>query len=167
MNELVSTALEHQYKMGEIFFLRGYLSSNWEVVQNCYLKRKDFNNALTDWSTQVIKAIWKFSSTLWKARCDWVHGKVNTKSKSARRRELVSLIRDELERTASHAEYTTRQLRVNVQRSLGNAKVAELEIWLDMLRNVKGEIFNLKQNENIRRTRAQPITNFFRRLEST
>ena len=167
MNELVQTTLDHQYQMGQLFFLWGYLSSNWEVIQNLYLKRKDFNDKLTDWSTNMIKAIWKFSCTLWKARYDWVHGKTGTKTKSAHRRELVALIRDELQRTASHAEYTTRQLRLNVQRSLGNAKVAELEIWLEMLRNVKGEILNTKQNENIRRTRAQPITIFFQRLEST
>ena len=96
-----------------------------------------------------------------------MHGKTGTKSTSARRRELIALLRDELDRTASHAEYTTKQLRSNVQKSIGNAKVAALEIWLEMLRNVKGEIFNKKQNENIRTTRAQPITIFFRRQEGT
>ena len=116
---------------------------------------------LTDWSTKAIQAIWKFSCTLWKARCDWVHGKIGTKSTLARRRELITLIWDELERTVSHAEYTTKQLRSNVQKSIGNTKVAALEIWLEMLRNAKSEIFNKKQNENIRTTRAQPITIFF------
>ena len=131
------------------------------------MKRKDFNDKLTDWSTKAIQAIWKFSCTLWKARCNWVHRKIETKSTSARRRELIALIRDELERTVPHAEYTTKKLRSNVQKSIGNAKVAALEIWLEILRNVKGKIFDKKQNENIRTTRAQPITNYFRRLEGT
>ena len=64
-----------------------------------------------------------------------------------------------------HAEHSTRQLRQNVRKSIGNARVAALEIWLDMLRNVKGEIYLRKSFEGISTSRAQPITNFFRRLE--
>ena len=97
MNELVQSTLDRQVKMGICFFLQGYLLAEWEVVQNLYLKRRDFNDKLADWSTPVIQAIWKFSCTLWKARCDWVHGKFGSKTKSARRRELVTLIREELD----------------------------------------------------------------------
>ena len=131
------------------------------------LKKSDYNDSITDWSTRVIRAIWKFSSSLWKARCDFVHCKESGKTSSARRKELIILIKAELERTQAHAEHSTKQLRKNVQKSLGNAQIAALEIWLNMLRNVKGEIFQRKTYEGIRQTRAQPITNFFRRLTST
>ena len=44
---------------------------------------------------------------------------------------------------------------------MGNDVVPALEVWLQMLRNVTGEVFQKKQNENIRPTRAQPITFFW------
>ena len=92
---------------------------------------------------------------------------VRLQNKISEKEGFVILIREELDRTESHAEYTTKQLRSNVMKSLGNAKVAAFEIWLEMLRNVKGEMFNKKQYENISSARAQPITNFFRGLDRT
>ena len=115
----------------------------------------------------MIKAIWSFSCAVWKARSDHIHGTFERKTASARRKELLGLIRNEIERTESHADHTTRQLRKNVEKSMGNAKTDALVIWLDMLRNVKGETFSRKKIDSIRKTRAQPITNFFRRLEGT
>ena len=79
-----------------------------------YLKKKDYNDRCTDWAAKVIKAIWTFSNTMWRARCDKVHGTFEKKSASARRKELLDLIRKELDRTENHADYTTRQLRKNV-----------------------------------------------------
>ena len=77
------------------------------------------------------------------------------------------MIQTELTRTKSHADHSTRQLRKNVQKSIGNARVEALEIWLNMLRNVKGETFLRKTHDTIRATRAQPITIFLSRLTST
>ena len=167
MFQLVNDILEHQREIGIKFFIQGFLSSNWEIAQNLYLKKNDYNDSLTDWSTRVIRAIWKFSVSIWKARCDFVHGKESGKTTSTLRKELITLIKIELERTKAHAEHSTKQLRKNVQKSIGNAQIAALEIWLSMLRNVKGEIFQRKTYEGIRQTRAQPITKFFRRLTST
>ena len=121
----------------------------------------------TDWAVRVIKAIWDFSSAMWKARCDTIHGTLEGKTKSARRKELIDQIRIELTRTENHADHTTRQLRKNIEKSMGNAKTDALVVWLDMLRNVKGETFFRKKIDSIRKTRAQPITNFFRRAEGT
>ena len=104
---------------------------------------------------------------MWKSRCDKVHGKFEKKSESARRKELLELVKKELDRTENHADHTTRQPRKNVMKSIGNAKTDALVIWLDMLRNVKGETFFRKKIDNIRKTRAQPITIFFRRLAGT
>ena len=53
------------------------------------------------------------------------------------------------------------------KKSIGNALVPALEVWLRMLRNVKGEVFQKKQYENIRPTRAQPITIFLVRRTGT
>ena len=167
MNDLVHATLEHQRKIGEKFFVQGFISSNWEIPQNLYLGKQDFNDNTTDWSTKVIRAIWKLSCSMWKARCDYIHGNKTGRSTCARRKEPVSLIQTELKRTEHHAEHTTRQLRCNMLKSLGNARIAALEIWLDMLRNVKGEIFLKKHTEGIQKTRAQPITIFFRRLAGT
>lgn len=64
MNELEQQTLNHQLKIDAIYFARGYLSSSWEVLQNLYLKRLDYNKKLTDWSTKTIKAIWNYCGFL-------------------------------------------------------------------------------------------------------
>ena len=166
-HELGSAAMTYQRKMGLEFLLRGYFSSQWEVLQNIYLGAKDFNTPATNWSTRVIRALWKFSISMWTARNDFVHGREAGKKKSVRRKELLLQIEEELVRTSAHAEYSTKQLRHNVRKSMGNALVPALEVWLRMLRNVKGEVLQKKQYENIGRTRAQPITNFFARRTGT
>ena len=104
---------------------------------------------------------------MWKARNDFVHRRETGKKNSARRKELIKQIEEELVGTSVHAEFTTNQLRMNARKSMGNALVPALEVWLRMLRNVKGEVFQKKQYENIRTTRAQPITNVLIRREGT
>ena len=83
MNELVRQTLFHQFKIDPIYFVRGYLSSNWEVLQNIYLKRDDYNDKLTDWSTKVIKANWAFSQAMWKSRCNYIHKTTSNKNQTA------------------------------------------------------------------------------------
>ena len=167
MSDVIQQIYDHQMEIGLKFFVQGFISSKWEIAQNLFLKKDDFNDSLTDWNTKLIRAIWKFSTFLWHSRCDFVHRKQSGKTKSARRKELGDLIQTELTRTKSHADHSTRQLRKNVQKSIGNARVEALEIWLNMLRNVKGETFLRKSHDTIRATRAQPITIFFSRLTST
>ena len=96
-----------------------------------------------------------------------MHGKEKGKKTSARRKEILERINVELERTAAHMEFETKKLRSNAKKSIGNALVPALEVWLRMLRNVKGEVFQKKPYENIRPTRAQPITIFLVRRTGT
>ena len=139
-HELASEVMTYQRKMGLEFLLRGYLSSQWEVIQNTYLSTKYFNTSATNWSTRIIKSLWKFSISMWKAQNDFVHGRETGKKNSARRKELIKQIEEELMRTS---------LRQNnyksIQGSMGNALVPILEVWLRILRNVKGEVFQKKQ----------------------
>lgn len=72
---------------------------------------EDILDEQTDWMARVIKSIWKYSTSMWKARCDDVHGVVDAKSGSKRRKELMQLIKMELDRTKYFGEYEIRQLR--------------------------------------------------------
>ena len=85
---------------------------------------------------------------MWKVRNDFVHRREVGKKNSVRRKELLQQIEKELVRTSAHAEYSTKQLRHNARRSMGNALVPALEVWLQMLRNVKCEVFK-KRNMKI------------------
>ena len=60
MSNLVHMTLKHQLEISHVFFLSGFLSTNWDVLQNLYLKRKDFNDRQTDWVVKIIKAIREF-----------------------------------------------------------------------------------------------------------
>ena len=153
--------------MGLEFIIRGYVSSQWEVIQNIYLGVEDYNTPATNWTTKLIKSIWNFSISMWSTRNDFVHGKTSGKKNSERRKELIRQIEEEMVRTSAHMEFTTKQLRMNVRKSIGNAMVPALEVWLRMLRNVKGEVYQKKQYDHIPQKRAQPITNFLVRRERT
>ena len=135
--------------------------------KNIYLGVEDCNSQATNWTTKLIKNIWKFSTSMWANRNDYVHGKTTGKKNSERRKELIRQIEEEMIRTSAHMEFTTNQLRLNVRKSIGNAMVPALEVWLRMLRNVQGEVYQKKQYENISQTRAQPITNFLVRRDGT
>ena len=86
---LINEIMDHQRRIGLDFLVRRYISSRWEVAQNIYLGIKDFNTPATNWTTKNIKGIWKFSTSLWKARNEFVHGKEIGKKTSARRKELL------------------------------------------------------------------------------
>ena len=47
-HELASAVMTYQRQMGLDFLLRGYFSSQWEVIQNIYLGVKDFNTPATN-----------------------------------------------------------------------------------------------------------------------
>ena len=82
------------------------------------------------------KGLWKFSTLLWKACNEFVYGKETGEKTSTRRKELLERIKVELERTAAHTEFETKQLRSNAKKSIGNALVPALEVWIRMLGNV-------------------------------
>ena len=128
MNDLVELTLIHKLEISPAFFLHGFVSTNWDLVQNMYLKKKDFNDRQTDWAVKIIKTIWEFSSPMWKARCDLIHSNLEKKTKSARRNELIEQIRKELTRTEYHADHTTQQLRENVEKSMANAQIDVLVV---------------------------------------
>ena len=129
----IKEIMDHQRCMKLEFLVRGYISSRWEVAQNIYLREKDFNTPATNWTTKIIKGIWKFFTSLWKARNEFVHGKEKGENTSARRKELLERITVALERTAAHMEFETKQLRSNAKKSIGNDLVPALEVWLRML----------------------------------
>ena len=65
---------------------------------------------------------------MWTTRNDFVHGKTSGKKSSERRKELIRQIEEEMVITLAHAEFTTKQLRKNVQKSIGNVMVPALEV---------------------------------------
>ena len=86
-----------------------------------------------------------------------MHGKETGKKTSSRRKELLERITVELERTVAHMEFETKQLQSNAKKSIGNALVPALGVWLRMLRNVKGEVFqkNTGREGDIRTNRLR------------
>ena len=166
-HEIASEVMTYQRKIGLEFLLRGHLSSQWEVIQNIYLGIKDFNTPTTNWSTRIIKSLWKFWISMWEARNDFVHGRETSKKNSARRKKIIKQIEEESVRTSAHVEFTKKQLRTDARKSMGRDLMPALEVWLRMLRNVKGDVFQKKQYKNIRPKRAQPITNFLVRRTGT
>ena len=97
---------------------------------------------------------------MWRERCNHVHGPTKTKVGPKRRRELLTLIDEELERTKMFGDFEIHQLRRNLLKSKNTATTAALEVWLDMTRKVKESTIMLKRETRLATTRMQSITRF-------
>ena len=74
MKELTHKTMMQQLSMGITYFLRGYVSKYWAVIQNIYNKQKDFNDDKVCWTRSLIKAVWEYSVFVWTQRCEQVNG---------------------------------------------------------------------------------------------
>ena len=117
--------------------MQGYMTQDWLVLQNVHNGTKDISDQQTNWMTKVIKSVWTYSREMWKARCDNIHGKEKNATGSKRRKELLTLIEAELERTKMFGDFEARQLRRNLVKSRQTANTQAPEIWLEMIRNVE------------------------------
>ena len=155
---LARQVFRNQDKLGNTSILQGYISKDWSIVQNVYNGSKDITDVDVDWASKIIKHIWKYSLTLWKERCQEIHGTDGNKTKSLKRKELITLLQSELERTRFYGDFEIWQLRVNIKKSLHNAQVTSLQQFLDTIRAVKESEIMLRRENQIRSTRSQLIT---------
>ena len=161
LKNVVRDIIKGQKSLGYYEFMKGFLSHEWVLAQNIYLNCRDVNAEKTIWAAGVIRAIWTYSKSMWKARNDYVYGKEDGKQKSPKRHELLDLLNKEIDRIKHLKDLTTRQLRKNALKSMGNATLQALTVWLDMIRSVKENDIERKRNESIEGPRAQSITRFF------
>ena len=99
---LTKKVFRKQEQLGQTAFLQGYISGDWSLLQNAYDGAKDVSVDRIDWTSKIIKHIWIYSTTLWKDRCDEIHGVNEGKTKSIKRKELLTSIKNELERTGTN-----------------------------------------------------------------
>ena len=112
-------------EIGYTSFLQGYIITDWVLLQNIYLKcNNEWDNKI-NWKVKVIRAIWKYSTQMWKARCDKMHNAGPDKQYISIK-ETLKLIQQELERTRYFGDYEIRQLRNNIKKSMGNSPTSAL-----------------------------------------
>ena len=165
IKEIARNVIIQQNKIGKTSMLQGYLVKDWVLLQNVYLKCDDVWDEKTDWLVQVVKALWKYSTYMWKSRCDKIHQVDDKNSTSINRRDLMKSIRNELVRTRYFGDYEVRQLRRNIEKSINNSPVPALQTWLQMIRDVKESKIMLKKDTLIKRTRMQSIKIFLTRTD--
>ena len=93
---LARQVFKNQDKLGNTSIFQGYISKDWSILQNVYNRSKDITDANVDWASKVIKHIWKYSLTLWKERCQEIHGTDGNKMKLLKRKELITLLQSEI-----------------------------------------------------------------------
>ena len=158
--ELATKVFQKQERLGCTAFLQGYMTMDWAIIQIVHDGVEDIMDYQTTWMSKVVKAIWNHSLTMWRERCNYIHGPTQSLKGSKRRQELLSLIDVELERTKMFGDFEIRQLRRNLGKSKGTANTAALEVWLGMIRNVKESAIMLKRETILTTTRMQSITRF-------
>ena len=94
---------------------------------------------------------------------DGIHGVNEGKTKSIKRRELLTSLQNELERFKFFGDYEIRQIRRNIKRSMNNGQTDSLQLWLDTIRTVKESEIMLRRETQIHRTRMQSITTYLLR----
>ena len=161
--QLAQNVFFQQEQLGHTAFMQGILSRDWVLLQNVYDNKADVLDYQIDWTAKIIRAIWKYSITMWRDRCGEIHGNDGNKSKSIHRKETIRLLEKELERTENFGEFETMQLRRNIRKSMGNAQTESLQTWLEMIRNVKESKILRRRVGRIPKTRMQSITRFMSR----
>ena len=81
MKELTRNTMTHQLKIGIKYFLQGYISTHWTVIQNIYQKRDDFNDDNVCWARSLVSALWDYSVTIWHDRCECINDRSETSMK--------------------------------------------------------------------------------------
>ena len=99
MRDLTRDTMTHQIKIGTQYFIQGYITNHWVVIQNLYQKRDDFNDDNVCWDRSMISAIWDYSVAMWTQRYEHIHGKSEPSMKRKKRKELITLIQEKLRRT--------------------------------------------------------------------
>ena len=160
MRELTRNTMANQLSTGITYFLQGYITKHWVVIQNLYRKHADFNDDNTFWARSVIAGMWEYSVSMWTSRCEHVNGKTDASMRITKIKEIVKMINEHLKRTKSNPDHNVQQLRRNIARSLGNANVMSLQTWLRMIRTVKECKLQDKNQERIPELRAQPMSRF-------
>lgn len=97
--ELAQNVILKHNQIGKTLLLQGYMVKEWVLLQNVYLKCEYVWDDKLDWVSQIVKALWKYSTFMWKSRCDKIHNNGKNNSPSINRRELLKSIKCELERT--------------------------------------------------------------------
>ena len=126
--ELATKVFQKQERLGSTAFLQGYMTMDWAIIQVVYDGVDDIMDYQITWMSKVVKAIWKYSLTMWRERCNHIHGPTQSLKGSKSRQELLSLIDVELERTKLFGDFDIRKLRKNLMKSKGTANTAALEL---------------------------------------
>jgi len=158
----------NQQKMGLQAFHIGYISYKWSMVQSLYMQREKkepmFN---VSWSSQIINAIWEFSTYVWTRRCSIVHSKNPENASSLNDAELRASIRKYLRCQRKDLSSAEKNLHLNITSNISRASSITLARWLHLLAEERARTIRMKRTQQIRRGGTRPITGYFRRVASS
>ena len=159
-------AFQHQMLLGPSSLHVGYLSYKWSIVQTLYVSNSFQTRYNIPWTSQVIRSLWKFSSSLWVQRCSQVHKKVPELDASLTTEELRLSIRPYLRLSRNILSSTEKKYHDNVRRHLQRATSTTLARWLHLLATERSKTIRSKRDDGIRNGGLRQITNFFGRRSS-
>ena len=131
---LLKRAYDHQMLLKSPVFHLRYISYKWAKVHQKYMKstrtEQSSDVKYSSWPTFLIKAIWKFSNSLWTKRCATIHKKDKFADGSLFTEELRSSIRTYLRLPRNQLSSNEKILHLNVSRQMRNAYPTTLARWL-------------------------------------
>jgi len=168
----LQTVFKHQMLLGSHSLSMGYLSYKWSYLHNMYTKAsdpekcKDESIPNINWSSKIIAALWRFSSSVWRSRCKAIHIKDKNKDESLCVEELRQSIRAYLRLSRRCLSSDEKTLHINVVRHMKKAYPTTLARWLRLLSTERELTIRKKREERIRKGGLQPLTKFFRKKRS-
>jgi len=96
-------------------------------------EKKPFQEYITFLTTEVIRALWDFSQSMWVKRCQNVHVKNTDDPCSLTHNELLYSIREILKVRRTNLSHVEKQLHLNVTRGMQVAHTRTLVDWLLLL----------------------------------
>ena len=87
----ITRAFQSQTRIGWDQFLRGRLTNEWSLaIATYYHARQPGQNFTPEhWMQTTINAIWEFSLTLWRRRCETYHGTNGVNTLERKRKEMA------------------------------------------------------------------------------
>ena len=88
---VITKAFQSQTRIGWDQFLRGRLTNEWSLAIATYYHERQPGQSFTPehWMQTTITAIWEFSLTLWRRRCETYHGIKGVNTLECKRKETA------------------------------------------------------------------------------
>ena len=141
-------AAREQDAIGRTNFLFGHITKSWKILQMHYLNRRfpKKNYSVHAWSRRLISRIYRLSRSIWKFRCDTIHGDEHKLTSLREKKELRRNIREEYQKGSDGLRSIDRHLLANPVSEILASSIREQKYWIRTIKISRAYMKEREQN---------------------